>query len=143
MRQLPNEIHPRENIGRGLFSSSHFSSKKGKVQPEAFLHPGHSSLSVDRLDYAQPGELKIIGWRSAKMRGPNRRFHGWAKLTAEQASKNGRTVMADPVPRINPFHARIELSAQASNDFKREEEANDLAYLSRYVSADWVSPSPP
>ena len=65
------------------------------------------------------------------------KFHGWAKLTAENASRDGRQVVADPLLEVNPFHAIILLSSDTTNDIDRKEAAMELARLSRHVPPDW------
>jgi len=143
VREPPSEIDPQETIGRQLFSSNHYSRKSRKVKYRAFYWPGHSSLSVDRLDHGPPGFLKDLGQRSAEARESN--FHGWAKLTAAKASRGGREVEADPLVGDkadaglgeNRYHAHIHLSADATNDAQRKEEAIALARLSRWVPPNW------
>ena len=131
----PSEICPQEDIGRQLFGSGHFSRQSGRVKYRAFYRKGYSVLSVDRLHYGPPGFLKAVGERNAEER--NLKFHGWAKLTAENASRDGRKVDADPLLEVNPFHALILLSSDTTNDIDRKEVAMELARLSRHVPPDW------
>ena len=134
----PEAIHPQENIGRQLFSSSHY-NRSGKVKYRAFLKKGYSRLSVDRLDHAQPGFLQRVGLSNAEKRG--REFHGWATLTAEMASGDGRRLEWSPILPENPYHADVHMSPNATNDDEREEEAGKLARLSQRVKPDWAAPN--
>ena len=138
MRDLnnpPSEIGAQESIGRRLFSRNAFSRNGGLVKPVAYYQPGTSRISVDRLDYAPSGYLKNLAHQSAKARGENRNFHGWAKLTCEEASEDGRRVEADPI-KDNPYHAIIHLPAAATDD-DAEEQAHKLARLSEFIPPEW------
>lgn len=128
----PTQIHPGEHIGRQLISSNHFNKQKQPLYG-AFYYPGHSNLSVDRLDHGSLSFLTAVGEQNAKSRGPGRSFYGWARLTAEEASRDGRKVEADPIPHTNPFHALIHLASDTITDQDRKAVAIELARISRFV----------
>lgn len=67
---------------------------------------------ADRPDLAPDTEISKISDRSANARVPQRNFYGWAELSVRQASQDGRTVRASPLPE-NQWHADIILPAEA------------------------------
>lgn len=101
VKSPPNHVDPKEYIGRQLFSKSHFRNQGWKrVLPGAFLHQGRPSLFADRPDYGEPAFLAPVSKQNAESRGANRSLYGWEKLTAKAASRDGRKVVADPIPGI-------------------------------------------
>lgn len=75
---------------------------------------GKSDISVDRISVAPINEITEIAEKHDAAR--NRTFYGWAVVSAESASANKRRVVASPIPNINPYHADIELPANAADD---------------------------
>lgn len=127
------EIGAKENIGRELLSKGNF-NKSGRIKYQAFFLRQNVPLSVNRLHWAHKGALRALGERNAA--AGNRTFYGWAKLTVEKASGDGRTVVASPIPASNPFHAEIHLPARANDEFERRQIAVKVATASRFVKAE-------
>lgn len=129
------QLRNADALGRGVFSSNQArSAKKGIMQHSIFFeHEDAQSLSVDRLNHAPDQVMAEIGDRIARSRGPNRSFYGWAEVALEDASKNGRTVAATPLPD-NPYHADIYLNVPASSERRDDliDHANNLA-----AAAEW------
>ena len=65
-----------------------------------------------------------------------RTFYGWAAVDAGLVRRNGRDVVATPIPKRNPYHGDIVLPDSATMD--REEQtrhAQELAAASQSVAA--------
>ena len=128
----PAIIGPWEDLGRGVFSSKHADrARRSRTPHRVFLtEPGQPNISVDRLSTAPLPDTVAIGDNVAAARSAT--FYGWAAVTFERASANGRRVV--PAPLIdNPFHANIVLPVPAAED--REEQkrhAQELADASRW-----------
>lgn len=124
---VPHQIHPRESLGRGVFSSSERKrARNSRIRYYVFLEKeGVAEISVDRLDHAPSAEAAAIADGNAAAR--NRTFYGWAVVSAQKATANGRSVKAGP-KRDNPYHADIVLPTSTAED--REEQighAQELA----------------
>ena len=108
-----------ENLGRSVLSSSQARrARRSRVPFHLFLEKkGKTHLSVDRLDIAPQEEAVQIADRMAAAR--HRAFYGWAVVVVEEASANGRQVIASPLHE-NPYHADIILPDAVIED--REEQ---------------------
>lgn len=100
----------------------------------AFLEAwGKVTLSVDRLDFAEPEEMATLSDSVAASRSSVDRkvtFYGWAVIAAKDAESNGRQVVYTPQPD-NPYHTDIILPDSAAED--RDEQirhAQELAAAS-------------
>ncbi len=90
--------------------------------------PNPRYISVDRLEEAAMGVVH----RSAEDDSVNRTgpFEGWAVVSRDVATSNGRAVGHTPRPG-NPYHADIVLPLAAENDHAQQvEHAYDLALAS-------------
>lgn len=128
--EIPESVAPDESLGRGI-SSSRIARRARRpnfqVPINVFLPPrGETDISVDRLGVAPHDAAVTIADTRDSAR--DRTFYGWAVLTAEVATGNGREVAASPIPCVNPYHADITLPEEATHD--REEQkrhAQELA----------------
>lgn len=130
--KIPGRIASEEELGRGVFSSRHAErAKRSRPPHHIFLErPGVSDLSVDRLSLAPTVEAAAIAENAAKARDAT--FYGWASVSADQAGRSGRRVLASPL-FANPYHADIVLPEATSED--REEQkrhAQELADASHW-----------
>ena len=121
-----------EELGRRVFSENVAKRAPRRILSNVFLEKlGEKKLSADRIDIAPSiNELGSICDKAAKNRqGP---FYGWAVITVEKASLNGRKVSTSP--KIdNPYHADIILPDAAVK--KREEQKVHAQQLAD--SANW------
>ena len=129
---IPNNIVPEEELGRGVFSSKNARrARQSRVPFNAFLEKeGQTDISVDRLSIAPEEKAVAIADNVGAAR--SRTFYGWAFITAEEARRNGREAIASPL-KNNPYHADIRLPDLAAED--REEQkrhAQELADASRW-----------
>ena len=136
---IPLDISEKENLGRIIVSESQAKNfrKNKKRKFHVFLEvKGKRTLSVDRLDIGPLEYLVLNGEKVAANRkrpdGSQRVFWGWAVITAENASTNGREVVASP-QKDNPYHADIILPdispdiTSAENKKRQERHAQQLA----------------
>ena len=119
---VPESIAPDENLGRGV-SSSRIARRARRpnfqVPLNVFLPPQDIiNISADRLSVAPHDEAVVIADSRDESRG--RTFYGWAVITAEAATDNGRKVSASPISNVNLYHANIALPQEAAGD--REEQ---------------------
>ncbi len=126
---IPNDIALNEELGRGVFSKDQAKrAQRSRVPLNAFLvQEDTAEVSVDRLTLAPLDEATEIADLTANAR--NRNFYGWAIVTAKKACKNGRSVIATPIPNSNPYHADIVLptfSVQNQRE-KQKRHAQELA----------------
>ncbi len=122
-----DDIEPGESLGRDVFSSKQAGlASRGKIRHYIFLEKkGEPRISVDRLDFASPGEATEIADRAAV--GRNKPFFGWAVVKADAAASNGRQVTASP-QTDNPYHADIILPDAAVEDRdEQKRHAQELA----------------
>ncbi len=129
---IPNNISPEEELGRGVFSSKNAQrAERSKVPFNVFLEKeGQTDISVDRLSIAPEEEAIAIADNVAAARSAT--FYGWAFLTAEESVHNERQVIPSPLDN-NPYHADIRLPDPVAED--REEQkrhAKELADASRW-----------
>ena len=110
-------VHPNEELGRGIFSSKTARRSRTAIPKNVSLErKGITRLSVDRLSLAPA--IKAIQIAEAVAIKRERNFYGWAIISAESASLEGRRVEASPV-KDNQFHADIVLPPEAKD---REEQ---------------------
>ena len=110
-------VLPTEELGRGIFSGSAARRSRTAIPKNVFLErQGIIRISVDRLSLVPAIEAVQIAEKVADQR--NRNFYGWAIISAESASLNGRHVEASPLTH-NQFHADIVLPPEAT---EREEQ---------------------
>lgn len=129
--EVPDDVEPHEELGRGVFSSGAARRSRRSVPHTVFLErPDHATISVDRLSVASHAEALDHARSVAAQRA--RTFYGWAVVTAVLAASSGRRVVATP-QEDNPFHADIELpdSAQEERD-EQVRHARELADASRW-----------
>ena len=104
---VPDRVCPEEELGRALFG---IRNKTKKFRTHDFLQKGINTISVDRLTYAPLSDITIIADERATHRQPVRPFAGWAVITAKDAAKCARQVVASPTSNPpNPYHADIVL----------------------------------
>ena len=142
---VPHQVHREENLGRGVFSSSHARrAQRTKPPKHVFLErDGVTEISVDRLDHATPAEAVAIADGNATGRSAAGRivtFYGWAVVTAWKADANERRVRASP-KLDNPYHADIVLPDIAAEDQDEkirhaQELADNSSWRGRPPSAD-------
>lgn len=133
---IPNEVGAKENLGRGVFSSSRRDrARRGNIPFHTFLERlGKQEISVDRLDYAP--EIEAIKIANDVAAARNAEFYGWAVVVAELVRTNGRVVNATP-REGNPYHADIVLPSPADQDREEQKQhAKDLADM-----AEWREPN--
>ena len=104
-----------------------------RIHPGSFTQYGRSKISVDRYDRMTTQDAVAHGEELAKMRGPNRRFHGWAILTRGDVANIGYD--AEESPEGGHFwHADILLPADAATDNEwHNHYANDLAGVATWL----------
>ena len=135
--QVPMEIAPDEELGRRIRSSKHLSLPK-----HLFMPPPGTRLSVDRLSIACDNDAmqELIQLAEKQCTESERKFYGWAVLTASEAGQDKRTVVASP-QADNPYHADIVLPEKVADDQiainRHAQELADAASLRR------ISPSIP
>ena len=132
------KLRATDIIGRRVYSRKRAArAQRGTVVHDIFLErPGVGKLSVDRLDHASNREMTEIAETHSRVRsGP---FTGWATVTIEDASKNGRNVLASP-QLANPYHADICLNLPDNNEQRdiQIEHAHQLA-----AAATWRNRCP-
>lgn len=137
----PSHVDPAEDLGRSVFSRSRSNrARRGQIDMDIFLErEDATSISVDRMVHAPIQELAEWSRDRGRNRNPPRTFYGWAVLTAENAGRSGRTVVATPLPE-NPCHADIFLNV--SEDERRRQQkqhANELAAHAKW--AEVASPA--
>ena len=133
---IPNEVGAKENLGRGIFSSSRRDrARRGNIPFHTFLErPGKQEISVDRLDHAP--EIEAIKIASDVAAARNAKFDGWAVVVTKLVCTNGRIVNATP-RGDNPYHADIVLPPPADQDREEQKQhAKDLADM-----AEWREPN--
>lgn len=132
----PLDVSLSESLGRGVFFQRIRKQAIRKIiRSENFESKNSTQISVDRLDWATSVEMAKIAITN---RPDDKPFYGWAVVSAEVASMNGREVRATP-QESNPYHADILLP---SNDEKEMEEL--MQHLTELAgSATWrESPIP-
>ena len=133
--EVPENITPGEDLGRGVFSSRHATcAVRSRISHHVFLEKeGKIKILVDRLTIAPLDTALAIAEKTATVRNAN--FYGWAAVVANLAETNGRRAVPSPLPnRDNPYHADIILPDSAEED--REEQkrhAQELADYSRWL----------
>ena len=118
-----------ENLGRSVYSRR--SAKKARQPqpiPEAFLvSRSDDKISTDRLDHAHRTKMaEIASKRGHERRDGPREFHGWAIVTVNDASANGRWVMESPLDD-NPYHSDIYMELPEGDerrDMQKEHSVN-------------------
>ena len=129
----PGDVTGEEELGRRVYSGRAAQrASRSRVPLTVFLEKaGVSDLSSDRLSIAPPAEAIAIAVRDGIARSAS--FYGWAVVTADQASQNGRRAVATPLPD-NPYHADICLPELSSEDYRDEQKrhAQELADLSTW-----------
>lgn len=130
--KVPGRIGAGEDLGRRVYSETAAKrARRSRIPHREFLaRRGDTSISVDRLSIVPLAEVAVLAQdASASRDGP---FCGWASVTHQAASRNGRRVIASPDDR-NPYHGEIVLPASAGVD--RDEQvrhAQELADVSRW-----------
>ena len=127
-------VDPREELGRGVFSSRAAQRSRRSVPHTVFLERlGNRAISVDRLGVADRSEALDHARNVAAQRA--RTFYGWAVVAAALAASSGRRVLATP-QKDNPFHADIVLPDAAQDE--RDDQirhARELADACRWDPA--------
>ena len=135
----PASFAPVEELGRRVSSSSvRKPARNGNVPISVFVRkcklPGRyvRKLSTDRLHPEELSEVTAIAVEYDKGRDGGRTFYGWAAVSQDAASRNGRRLEPSPQPD-NPYHADIILPSAVTSDKKRAEQlASELAAVSRW-----------
>ena len=130
--KVPGCIGAEEDLGRRVYSeTSAKRARRSRVPHREFLaRRGDTSISVDRLTAMALDEVAALAHEASASR--DGAFRGWASVAYEQASRNGRQVVASPDGR-NPSHGEIVLPESAALD--RDEQvrhAQELADASRW-----------
>ncbi len=103
--ETPPPLSDDETLARAItdtteasFAKSNIDNLKAetRIHPHSFIHYGRSKLSVDRYDRMPSQDAVAHGEELARMRGSNRRFHGWATLTRKDATSIGYDAEASP-----------------------------------------------
>lgn len=118
---IADDLAPNELIGRRVSSSKNARRARRNLIAASVFEPGEgkSDISVDRISVAPISEITEIADRHDTGRG--RTFYGWAIVSVESASANERSVVASPIPNINPYHADIKLPTNAAdNEYQRK-----------------------
>lgn len=126
-----SELMPDEELGRRVSSRSHRRLvQRGNAPLSLFVRVGSHELSVDRLHDDYLPEVSAIAVRDDNARSRN--FYGWAVVSQDVASRNGRRI--EPTPQeCNKYHADIVLPIAAVSDKKlREGHATELAARARW-----------
>ena len=131
---IPNNIAPEEDLGRGIFSRRNARrAERSRAPYNVFLEKvGQTDISVDRLSIAPEKEAVAIADNVGAARTPPADCYGWAVVTAEEARRSEREAIASPL-NTNPYHADIRLPDLTAED--REEQkrhAQELADVSRW-----------
>ena len=124
-------LGPDEELGRRVSSRNHSKLvQRGDAPLDLFVGKCAYKLSVDRLhnDYL----LEVTAIAVAYDNSRERNFYGWAAITQDVATKNGRSVELSPQPD-NKFHADIVLPITDSSDKNEiERHASELAAKSHW-----------
>lgn len=114
--------------------------RRAVVIPILVFDDSSDVISTDWTDIASEGELVELGKERAQKRGVNRKFHGWAMLSVQDAKGSGRTVCHTPMEMTpdslpNPFHVDIKLRLMngAPGDI-RTQHLQELADAARWES---------
>jgi hypothetical protein len=141
----PNDLQPMEILGRAVFDSKHVKNAlRGVIPPKVFLErAGENEMSVDRMDYADPIQAAQV---QTRLRG--RSCRGWAVLSLEVASEEGRQVFPDPIEPDQLCHAYILLPFASPIEPEKafaiqNTHAVQLAMNAAWRGAPEVEPSPP
>lgn len=125
---IPSEVAPEEELARSVFSQRHVKEVKGqphKVLFKAFEPPRDrdipgqriTEISVDRFNYLDMDTAVQLGDARANYRSSTANFYGWAIISAQDASQEGREVVSSPSwEDQNPSHADIHLPASTAHD---------------------------
>lgn len=133
---IADDLAPNELIGRRISSSKKARRARRNLIAASVFEPGEGKrdISVDRISVAPISEITEIADRHDAGRG--RTFYGWVAVSVEAASANKRTVVASPIPNLNPYHADIKLPASAADDaYQRAEHLKQLADASSWQDA--------
>ncbi len=122
-----------EELGWSVFSQRHANrALRSTIPHHVFLtRQGETRISVDRLSVAPQSEVLALAEAAAAERC--RTFYGWAAVDAGVARRNGRDVVATPIPKRNPYHGDIVLPDFAKMD--REEQTRHAQELA--VASQW------
>ena len=123
MRRLRDE----DTLARSVTSSSDARRcrRDDTPIPISVFDNGQNVVSVDWSNRASRADLIALGEERARKRGPNRRFHGWVKLSVASAKRNNRTVTHTPVRETpnnleNRYHVDITLPDGLTGDVRTE-----------------------
>ena len=134
------DVEPSENLARAITTSSEArQARNGNVRASVFTYYGKSKVSVDRIDRMETADAVRHGENIATIRGPNRKFYGWAVMTVAEVLEEGSDVEAAP-ETDNDWHAHIVMPRPAAFDEDvHDEHAGQLAR--RAVWKDIPTPS--
>lgn len=122
-------LKPDEELGRHVSSRGYIRwLEQGKVHKRLFLQKGRHKLSVDRLheDHQPHVTQTAIQIQKSRQDGPHR-LYGWAVVSQETGSENGRTIELSPT-QDNPYHADIVLPPSVLTDKdEMEQHVEELA----------------
>ncbi len=128
---MRKNIKDNDLLGRAVFSRrrAKWAARDSYIAHDIFLEKKDRPLSVDRFGRCLEKKLIDIQDKNAELR--SKKFYGWAKLTALEACRSGRTVQASPV-KANPFHADIILPEGIEKE-ERVTHAKELASNSEWA----------
>ncbi len=131
----PSSLTPDEELGRRVSSSKDSRmARRGNIPLRLFLRRDTRELSVDRLRNDCLPEVTAIAVDYDERR--DRNFYGWAVVTQDVASRNGRRVEPSP-QEDNKYHADIILPDSVLSD-KNERERHALELS---AEARWQEPA--
>ena len=127
----PSNLTPDEELGRRISSSKDSRmARRGNVPLRLFVRRDTRELSVDRLHNDCLAEVSAIAVSYDESR--NRNFYGWAVVTQDVASRNGRRIEPSP-QEDNQYHADIILPDSVLLDKnERERHALELSAEARW-----------
>ncbi len=139
---IASEIQPEDLLGREVLESRvakrlRNASDVSEIPPRSVFTPkvGSPNISVDRL-FGDLETMTAIGDANAALRIDGVRIsYGWVYLTAGDAEKNGRVVVAAPrtAHPANLFHAETWLPG-LSAEYYAKNRANWLMHLEAFLN---------
>lgn len=124
-------------LGRRIYSAQSARRARRNATPHSEFMPPRDrlplALSVEELSIAALPELAALARDAQKNRSGS--FRGWAYVTRDLAQREGRRVVARPLPE-NPYHEEIHLPSEvAGNREALKHHASELADNARWCEA--------
>lgn len=109
-------------------------ARRGNIPLRLFARRDTRELSVDRIHEDWLPEIIAIAVNYDE--GRNRNFYGWAVVSQDVASSNGRRIELSP-QEDNEYHADIVLPDSVLSDKnERERHALELSAEARWLGRD-------